>query len=329
MSACISEYEAIKSKRSTTFKTVKEFCLHHKFSHQNFMKIYHRYQQNPVEASLLPQKRGPRFKTRRTDLAIEQKVLELGQLGNNRYEIARILKSQAIEVSSSTIYPFLSKENIPLEMHKIRMAQKVNLLPVEERMQNMVEAGFNTFLLKNRDIFMDMLTDSGVNAMSQNQYAAMMLADDSYAGSETYYRLEAVLQDIFGMKHFLPAHQGRACENIIARTLVTPGSVALMNYHFTTTKAHIMLNGGSIESEHLAEMELVRLAVPRRVFTLSQVKYATDRIYWLYQNRQLIGGLEYVEEPKLLRFFFGLLKPIGNWPKLLTTQFRKDFGESL
>ena len=477
---------------------------------------------------------------------------------------------------------FLSGENIPLEMHKVRMVQKVNLLPVEERLKRMYDAGFNTFLLNNREIFMDMLTDSGVNAMSQEQYAAMMRADDSYAGSETYYRLEAVLQDIFGMKYFLPAHQGRACENIIAQTLVKPGQVTLMNYHFTTTKAHITLNGGSVEeiisdegfkiqsdapfkgdididrlkasitkhgkdkiafvrieagtnliggqpvsmdnlrevsqicrkegitlvydasllgdnlyfikkrdpaykdtdiktitreiasltdvfyfsarklgsargggiltsdeeifmkmreliplyegfltyggmsvremealavgleetmdidvvsqtpimvealcnellangvpvvtppgglgchvdamhfcshipqsqypagalaaslfiasgvrcmergtlseqrnadgTERLAEMELARIAFPRRVFTLSQVKYTADRLNWLYKNREIIGGLEFVEEPKVLRFFFGRLKPIGNWPELLAKKFRQDFGDSL
>ena len=116
----------------------------------------------------------------------------------------------------------LSGENIPLEMHKVRMVQKLKLLPIEERMQRMQEAGFNTFLLKNRDVFLDMLTDSGVNAMSENQYAAMMQADDSYAGSETFFRLEEAMRDVFGMKYFLPAHQGRACENIIAQTLVKP-----------------------------------------------------------------------------------------------------------
>jgi tyrosine phenol-lyase len=477
---------------------------------------------------------------------------------------------------------FLSGEKVPLEMHKVRMVQKLNLLPVEERAQKMEEAGYNTFLLKNREVFLDMLSDSGVNAMSENQYAAMMQADDSYAGSETFYRLEKVLQETFGMKYFLPAHQGRACEHIIARTLVTPGSVALMNYHFTTTKALITLSGGTVEevigdeglkihssapfkgdididklneaiqrigkdkisfvrieagtnlvggqpvsmrhirdvsricrregivfvfdaslladnlyfiktreeefknveiidiareigslsdifyfsarklgaarggciltsdeklhaqmreliplfegfityggmsvremeaiavgiretmdidvisqtpifiealsneliakgvpvvtppgglgchldasqfcehipqnqyiagslnaaifiasgvrgmergtlseqrnedgSEHMAEMELVRLAIPKRVFTLSQIKYTADRISWLFKNRRLIGGLEFVEEPSVLRFFFGRLKPIGNWPELLVRQFRKDFGESL
>ena len=477
---------------------------------------------------------------------------------------------------------FLSGENIPLEMHKVRMVQKINLLPVEDRLSCMQEAGFNTFLLKNRDVFLDMLTDSGVNAMSENQYAAMMQADDSYAGSETFYRLESVLKDIFAMEYFLPAHQGRACENIIAQTLVKEGSTVLMNYHFTTTKEHIILRGGHVEEiisaeglkinssapfkgdvdieklkeaikrlgkekiafmrieagtnlvggqpvsmsnmrevsricrendillvydasllsdnlyfiktreaeykhvdikeivreiaslmdvvyfsarklgaarggaillsdnglftkmreliplfegfltyggmsvremeamaiglqetmdidvisqtpifvntlcneliakgvpvvtppgglgahidatqfcshiqqteyragalaaamfiasgvrgmergtlseqrnengkECLAEMELLRLAIPKRVFTLSQIKYTVDRIVWLFENRLLIGGLEFVEEPKVLRFFFGRLKPKGNWPELLVKQFRKDFGESL
>jgi tryptophanase len=477
---------------------------------------------------------------------------------------------------------FLSGEKIPLEMHKVRMVQKINLLPVESRAASMAGAGFNTFLLRNRDVFLDMLSDSGVNAMSENQYAAMMQADDSYAGSETFYRLEAVLQDVFGMKYFLPAHQGRACENIIARTLVTPGSVALMNYHFTTTKALITLMGGSVEeligdeafnthstapfkgdidlgklseavarlgretisfvrieagtnlvggqpvsmkniravakicraeglklvfdaslladnlyfiktrepefkdvpiiditreiaslsdivyfsarklgmarggailtsddelldkmrelvplfegfltyggmsvremeamavglretmdldvisqtpifvealtdellakgvpvltppgglgchvnasefcphisqseypagalaaaifiasgvrgmergtmseqraadgSEPFSDMELVRLAMPKRVFTLSQVKYIADRLTWLHANRHLIGGLKFVEEPKVLRFFFGRLAPVGSWPEALVRQFRKDFGESL
>jgi tryptophanase len=473
-------------------------------------------------------------------------------------------------------------ETVPLEMHKVRMVQKVNLLPVEERLKFMEEAGFNTFLLKSREIFLDMLTDSGVNAMSENQYAAMFQADESYAGSETFYRLEKMLKDVFGMKYFLPAHQGRACENIISMTLVKPNSVALMNYHFTTTRAHIFRNGGSIEElicdegliiqsdnpfkgdmdidklreaikrigkenicfvrieagtnliggqpvsmknmrevsqicrqegillvydaslladnlyfittreaeykntdikdimreiaalndviyfsarklgaargggiitsdynlfvkmrelvplfegfltyggmsvrdmealavgleetadidvisqtpifveamcneliakgipvvtppgglgchvdakefcshipqtqypagalaaalyiasgvrgmergtmceqrnpdgrDNLAKMELVRLAVPKRVYTLSQVKYAADRMTWLYNNRHLIGGLEFVEEPKVLRFFFGRLKPIGDWPQMLAQQFRRDFGESL
>jgi tryptophanase len=76
-------------------------------------------------------------------------------------------------------------------------------------------------------------------------------------------------------------------------------------------------------------MELLRLAFPKRVFTLSQVKYVADRLAWLHHNRQLIGGLEFVEEPRVLRFFFGMLKPTGDWPNKLMKKFREDFGESL
>lgn len=469
-----------------------------------------------------------------------------------------------------------------MEMHKVRVVQKLNLPPVEERKAAVTEAGNNTFLLKNKDVFLDMLTDSGVNAMSDRQTAAMMQADDSYAGSSTFTRLETAVADIFGKQYYLPAHQGRACENILARSFVTPGSVVPMNYHFTTTKSHIVLNGGRVEeliraeglevnsenpfkgdmdleklealigsvgadnipfvrieagtnliggqpvslenmkavakickahgimlvfdaslladnlyfikireaaykdkeireialeiaaqmdviyfsarklgcargggictndkhlydkmkeliplfegfltyggmsvremeaiavgleetmdfnminqgpqfiaymveklqeknvpvitpagglgchinamefvshipqeqypagalaaalyiasgirgmergtmsedrkpdgSEKLADMELVRLAMPRRVFTLSQVNYAVDRIAWLYENRHLIGGLTFAEEPEILRFFLGKLKPVSDWQDKLVEKFRNDFGESL
>lgn len=477
---------------------------------------------------------------------------------------------------------FFSNEQVPLEMHKVRIVQKLELPPVERRLDAITEAGNNTFLLRNRDIFMDMLTDSGVNAMSDRQQSAMLIADDSYAGSETFIRLESKLKEVFGMEFFLPAHQGRACENIISQALVKPGQIVPMNYHFTTTKSHIMLNGGTVEelitdagleitstnpfkgnmdidklnaliekhgadkiafvrmeagtnliggqpfslenlmevhrvcdkngillildaslladnlhfiktreekcktmsirevtlklaslcdvvyfsarklgcargggicikskeindkmrelvplyegfltyggmsvremealtvgldetmdedvinqgpqfiafmtdelvkkgvpvvtpagglgchinamefvdhipqneypagalaaalyiasgvrgmergtmseqrnpdgSEVFSNMELLRLAMPRRVFTLSQVKYAADRVAWLYENRKLIEGLTFVDEPKILRFFFGRLKPVSNWQEKLVEKFREDFGDSL
>ncbi len=477
---------------------------------------------------------------------------------------------------------FYSGAKIPLEMHKVRIVQKLNLPPVEARLKAMNEAGNNTFLLQNRDVFMDMLTDSGVNAMSDQQLAAMMVADDSYAGSATYTRLESKLRELFGMHWFLPAHQGRACENILAQVLVKPGSIVPKNYHFTTTKAHIVLNGGAVEeiiteaglqvtsdlpfkgnmdiaklegaakthgadkiafvrmeagtnliggqpfslanlaevrkvcdqygmilvldaslladnlyfikereeackdlsireitsrvadlcdviyfsarklgcvrgggicirsedlyrrmrplvplyegfltyggmsvreiealtvgleetmdedmvsqgpifiaymvdelvkrgvpvitpagglgchidvlrfldhvpqsqysagalaaalyiasgvrgmergtlseqrtpdgNEVLANMELLRLALPRRVFTRSQVDYAIDRIDWLYQNRKVIGGLKFIEEPEILRFFYGRLEPVSDWQQKLVEKFRADLGDSL
>ncbi len=477
---------------------------------------------------------------------------------------------------------FFSGEKIPLEMHKVSIIQKLALPPIEERLKYMQAAGNNTFLLNNKDVYMDMLTDSGVNAMSDRQQAAMLVADDSYAGSETFTRLNHKVTELFGTKYFLPAHQGRACENIIMQTYVTEGSIVPMNYHFTTTKAHIGLNGGSIEeitidegidvtssclfkgnmdidklkaiikkngkekiafvrmeagtnliggqpfslqnlkdvrkvcddnglmlvldaslltdnlyfikereeacqsmsikeitremmdlceiiyfsarklgfargggiatasekiykemrelvtlyegfltyggmsvremealtvgldesmdedyinqgpefiaymvdelekagvpvvtpagglgchvdamkfldhipqnqypagalaaalyiasgvrgmergtmseqrnedgTEPMSNMELLRLALPRRVFTLSQVKYAIDRIIWLYSHRELIGGLRFKEEPKSLRFFFGELEAVSDWQDKLVAAFRKDFPDSL
>ncbi|MGF7140244.1 tryptophanase [Roseimarinus sediminis] len=473
-------------------------------------------------------------------------------------------------------------EEIPLEMHKVRMVQRLDLVPIERRQEAIQEAGNNTFLLFNKDIYLDMLTDSGVNAMSDKQTASMLVVDDSYAGSATYTRLKDKLTEIFGTEYFLPVHQGRACENLLAKFFVKEGTFVPMNYHFTTTKAHIMVNGGTVlelfksealnpistdpfkgnmdldalqqviekegaekiafirmeagtnliggqpvaldnfmavskiarangipfiidaslwadnlhfiktreekyrelstreitrmmtdtadlvyfsarklghvrgggiitnneetykrllemlplyegfstyggmstremeamtvgldetmdeeminqgpifikfmveellklgvpvvtppgglgchldamqflshvpqeqyragalgaalylasgvrgmergtvseernadGSDHLAAVELLRLALPRRVFTLSQVKYTIDRIAWLYENRKLIGGLEFYDEPKVLRFFFGKLKPTSDWQEKLVAKFKADFGDSL
>ena len=477
---------------------------------------------------------------------------------------------------------FHSGEQIPVELHKVRIVQKLFLKPVEERKAAMEKAGFNTFLLSTKDIFLDMLTDSGTNAMSDNQVASMLQADDAYAGSQSFYRMEAALRDVFGKHYVLPAHQGRAAENIVSQSFIKKGDVIPMNYHFTTTKEHMELNGGKVleiyaddalqiksdkpfkgnididklknvfqkygkekvafvrmeastnliggqpfsmqnmrdvkaiceendtmmvldasligenayfikqreeefkdtsikdillemcsyseliyfssrkvsstrgggivtDSEDLylkmrdllvlyegfltyggmsvceieamavginetcdetvigqspsfinyavtqldaagipvitppgalgchidakgflshvpqknypagalasalfiisgvrgmergtissvrdesgedilADVELLRLAFPRRVFTLSQTMFMVDRVKWLYDNRELVGGLEWVEEPALLRFFMGRLKAKGDWPEKLMAKFKKDFGESL
>lgn len=470
---------------------------------------------------------------------------------------------------------------VPVEMHKIRIVQKINLVPAKERLAAMTEAGYNTFLLRTKHIFMDMLTDSGTNAMSDNQLAAMMVADDAYAGSESFYRLEDCVKEVLGFKYTIPVHQGRAAEHLLAKVFVKPGDNVLMNYHFTTTKAHFEIAGGKVheifneealntQSAHpfrgnlnldkfkalikqhgaekipfvrmeattnliggqpfslanlrevkklatkhgiplvfdgslisenayfmktrdplcakmsiaqivkemmkctdilymsarksacvrggliatnskdyydrflawlplyegfstyggmsvkeleamtvglremtepevagsspelieyfvnrlvaeglpavtpagglaahidakrfiphvpqaqypagaltaaifltsgirsmergtissdrdaqgndvLADLELARLAVPRRVYTMSHVEYAVDRIAWLYKHRELIGGLKFIEEPKVLRFFFGKLEPIGNWGTKLVKAFEKDFGKT-
>lgn len=477
---------------------------------------------------------------------------------------------------------FYNGENIPLELHKVRVVQKLHLVPIERRLEALQEGGYNTFRLSTKDVFLDMLTDSGTNAMSDNQMAAMMQADDAYAGSQSFFRLQKAVEDVLGKKYYLPVHQGRAAENILSNAYVRKGNLVPMNYHFTTAMAHITQYGGKIAellydeayvinsshpfkgnmnlekleeiikihgaknipfirmeastnliggqpfsvqnlrdvraiadkynirlvldasllgenaylviqreeefkdstmgeviqtmtgladivyfsarklsssrgggictnnidiyrelealvplfegfltyggisvreieamavglyetldetmisqspnfiaylvnsldahgvpmvkpagvlgahvdamqvcahipqneypagalaaalylisgirgmergsisnqrdeygNETYADMELVRLAVPRRVFTLSQIKYVEDRMTWLYENRELIGGLRFVYEPPVLRFFMGGLEPVNDWPQKLIAKFKEDFGESL
>lgn len=485
------------------------------------------------------------------------------------------------KTSSSTVR-FSSGLDIPLELHKVRVVQKLHLRPIEERLEAMRNAGFNTFQLSTTDVFLDMLTDSGTNAMSDNQIASMLRADDAYAGSQSFARMQAAVEEVFGTKYVLPVHQGRAAENVISKAFIKQGDAIPMNYHFTTTKAHMELNGGRIfeiftdealkirsdcpfkgnidiaklralvaeytparipfirleastnliggqpfsianmrevrkvADEHgimvvldasligenayfvkqrepefadaeikdilltmcgladliyfssrkvsstrgggictnqkdlylklrdlvvlyegfvtyggisvreieamavglietmdetvikqspsfiahlatkldergipvvlppgalgchidcmgflphvpqsqypagalaaalfiasgargmergtissvrdeqgndvLADVELLRLAFPRRVFTLSQTEYVLDRVTWLYENRGLVGGLEFIDEPAVLRFFMGRLNAIGDWPEKLVAKFRADFGDSL
>jgi tryptophanase len=139
-----------------------------------------------------------------------------------------------------------SGQEIPIEMHKARMVQKISLIPVEERLKAIGEGGYNTFLLKTKDIFLDMLTDSGVNAMSDNQFAAMIKTDDAYAGSMTFYEFASAVEDVLGYKHVMNTHQGRAAEHLLAKVFIKPGDVVPTNYHFTTTRAHIELAGGLV-----------------------------------------------------------------------------------
>src|SRR3990172_2537898 len=142
---------------------------------------------------------------------------------------------------------------IPVEMHKIRIVQRTTLPTVRRRLDAIGEAGYNTFLLRTRDVFLDMLTDSGTNAMSDNQLAAMMVSDDAYAGSESFYKLADAVKDVLGMKYLLPVHQGRAAEHLLAKVFVKPGDVVLMNYHFTTTKAHMELAGATVSEIYTDE----------------------------------------------------------------------------
>ena len=147
---------------------------------------------------------------------------------------------------TSSEVKFSNGQNIPIELHKVRMVQKLFLKPIEERLAAIEKGGYNTFQLNTLDIFLDMLTDSGTNAMSDNQVSSMLRADDAYAGSQSFYRLEKAVQDVFGKKYLLPVHQGRAAENILSQTYIRKGDAIPMNYHFTTTKAHMEINGGEV-----------------------------------------------------------------------------------
>ncbi len=134
---------------------------------------------------------------------------------------------------------------IPVEMHKARMVQKLTLVPAAERLRALEEAGYNTFQLKTKDVFLDMLTDSGVNAMSDKQFAAFISTDDAYAGSMTFYEFADAVKDVLGYNYVMNVHQGRAAEHLLSKVFSKPGGVVITNYHFTTTKVHIEVTGES------------------------------------------------------------------------------------
>ncbi|MCK4687600.1 MAG: tryptophanase [Candidatus Lokiarchaeota archaeon] len=136
--------------------------------------------------------------------------------------------------------------NGPPEPFKIKMIEHVNMPDQKRRSQAIREAGYNTFLLKSEDVYIDLLTDSGTSAMSDVQWSGLMLGDEAYAGARSFYTLEKAIQEVLGYKYIVPTHQGRGAEHLMYSHLTNPGQIVPRNMYFTTSKAHVELAGGTM-----------------------------------------------------------------------------------
>jgi len=147
---------------------------------------------------------------------------------------------------------YMKKRTIA-EPFKIKVVEPIKMTSRTQREEAIEKAGYNTFLLNSRDVYIDLLTDSGTSAMSDNQWAGMMLGDEAYAGSVNFYNLEDAVREIYGFKYVVPTHQGRGAENILSRIAIKPGDWVPGNMYFTTTRAHQELAGASFADVIIAE----------------------------------------------------------------------------
>lgn len=131
------------------------------------------------------------------------------------------------------------------EPYKIKSVEPIRMTTRAQREAAIREAGYNTFLLKSEDVYIDLLTDSGTNAMSDRQWGALMMGDEAYAGAKSFFRMEEAVREIYGFKHIVPTHQGRGAEHLISRILIKPGHYIPGNMYFTTTRAHQEMQGGT------------------------------------------------------------------------------------
>lgn len=137
----------------------------------------------------------------------------------------------------------MKKERTLTEPFKIKMVEPLRITTESYRQQQLVQAGYNPFLLHSEDVFIDLLTDSGTGAMSDHQWAGMLIGDESYAGSKSFFHLQRVVQELSGMPFVLPTHQGRAAERILYSIIGGKGKVFISNTHFDTTRANIEYTG--------------------------------------------------------------------------------------
>ncbi len=131
------------------------------------------------------------------------------------------------------------------EPYKIKVVEPIAVTTQEQREKFIRDAGYNTFLLNSEEVYIDLLTDSGTTAMSDNQWAGMMQGDESYAGSKNFHNLQKAVKDLYGFKHTVPTHQGRGAENLLSQIMIQEGDVIPGNMYFTTTRAHQELNGAT------------------------------------------------------------------------------------
>jgi tyrosine phenol-lyase len=148
------------------------------------------------------------------------------------------------------------------EPFKIKAVEPIAMTSRPQREQFIKEAGYNTFLLRSQDVYIDLLTDSGTNAMSDHQWAALMLGDEAYSGSRNFLHLEEVVREYYGFKHVVPTHQGRGAENILSSIAIKPGDFVPGNMYFTTTRAHQERNGATFRDIIIDEAHDAQLEVP-------------------------------------------------------------------